>query len=249
MSECEFCCTQLKDVTVSKEGVVLLDKINAHFHCNEIMAVVGPNGAGKTTLFRTLLGELHYTGEIKHHTHEGDKRMHQPIIGYVPQHMNFDKSTPITTFDLFAACMQKRPIWTRLTTSLRSEVEKALEEVNLSYAIDRKLGLLSGGELQRVLLALALHPKPDLLLLDEPISGVDVNGQRLFYETVQELKKKYHMAIVLITHEIGQLESICDRAILLNKTILASGNPKEVKEEAIKQKQFIIGGNNNANLI
>lgn len=249
MSECEFCCTQLKDVTVSKEGVVLLDGINAHFHCNEIMAIVGPNGAGKTTLFRTLLGELHYTGEIIHHVHEGDKKSHQPIIGYVPQHMNFDKSTPITTFDLFAACMQKRPIWTRQSTSLRKEVEKALEEVKLSYAIDRKLGLLSGGELQRVLLALALHPKPDLLLLDEPISGVDVNGQRLFYETVQELKKKYHMAIVLITHEIGQLENICDRALLLNKKILASGTPKEVKEEAIKQKQFVMGGNNNGNLI
>ena len=134
-------------------------------------------------------------------------------------------------------------------TSCPDQLSKALEEVKLSYAIDRKLGLLSGGELQRVLLALALHPKPDLLLLDEPISGVDVNGQRLFYETVQELKKKYHMAIVLITHEIGQLENICDRALLLNKKILASGTPKEVKEEAIKQKQFVMGGNNNGKLI
>ena len=249
MSECKFCCTEMKDVSVTKEGNSLLQDINVHFHCNEITAIVGPNGAGKTTLFRTLLGEMPYTGEIKHHMHEYEKRIHNPIIGYVPQHLNFDKTTPITTFDLFSACMQKRPIWSRMTNSLRKEVEKALIEVKLDYAIDRKIGMLSGGELQRVLLALALQPKPDLLLLDEPISGVDVNGQKLFYETVQELKYKYHMAIVLITHEIGQLELISDKAILLNKKILAMGDPLTVRQEAVRQKQFQVGGELNGSTL
>lgn len=243
MSECKFCCTELEHVTVCKDGMTLLEDINLHLHCNEITAIVGPNGAGKTTLFRTLLGEIHYTGAIKHHMHEHDKKMRRPIIGYVPQHLNFDKTTPLTTLDLFTACMQKRPIWTKIRTSFRNEVLKALEEVKLGYAIDRKIGLLSGGELQRVLLALALEPKPDLLLLDEPISGVDVNGQKLFYETVHALKAKYHMAIVLITHEIDQLEHICDKAILLNKKVLAVGSPQDVREEATKQKQLNVGGN------
>lgn len=242
MSECKFCCTELQQVTVCKDGMTLLEDINLHLHCNEITAIVGPNGAGKTTLFRTLLGEIHYSGTIKHHMHEHDKKMHRPIIGYVPQHLNFDKTTPLTTLDLFTACMQKRPIWTKMRTSFREEVLKALEEVKLGYAIDRKIGLLSGGELQRVLLALALEPKPDLLLLDEPISGVDVNGQKLFYETVHALKAKYHMAIVLITHEIDQLEHICDKAILLNKKVLAVGSPENVRKEAAKQKQLNIGG-------
>lgn len=242
MSECKFCCTELNHVTVCKEGRTLLEDINLHLHCDEITAIVGPNGAGKTTLFRTLLGEMPYTGEIKHHKHRNDKKMHRPVIGYVPQHLNFDKTTPLTTLDLFTACMQKRPIWTKIRTSFREEVLKALDEVKLGYAIDRKIGLLSGGELQRVLLALALEPKPDLLLLDEPISGVDVNGQKLFYETVHALKTKYHIAIVLITHEIDQLEHICDNAILLNKKILAAGSPKIVRREAAKQKQLEIGG-------
>lgn len=242
MSDCKFCCAELSHVTVNKDGMTLLEDINLHLHCNEITAIVGPNGAGKTTLFRTLLGEMNYTGEIKHHKHRDSKKAHRPVIGYVPQHLNFDKTTPLTTLDLFTVCMQKRPIWTKIKTSFREEVLKALEEVKLGYAIDRKIGLLSGGELQRVLLALALEPKPDLLLLDEPISGVDINGQKLFYETVQALKTKYHMAIVLITHEIDQLEHISDNAILLNKKILASGSPKLVKKEVIKQKHVEIGG-------
>ncbi|MBP3910834.1 MULTISPECIES: metal ABC transporter ATP-binding protein [Zhenhengia] len=242
MNECKFCCTELRDVTVCKEGMTLLDHINLHLHCNEITAIVGPNGAGKTTLFRTLLGEMHYTGEIKQHIHKNEKKTHGPIIGYVPQHLNFDRTTPLTTLDLFTACMQKRPIWAKMNTSFREEVLKALKEVKLDYAIDRKIGLLSGGELQRVLLALALQPKPDLLLLDEPISGVDVNGQKLFYETVHDLKSKYHMAIVLITHEIEALEHICDQAVLLNKKVLAIGKPEEVREEAVNQKQLYVGG-------
>ena len=104
MNECKFCCTELRDVTVCKEGMTLLDHINLHLHCNEITAIVGPNGAGKTTLFRTLLGEMHYTGEIKQHIHKNEKKTHGPIIGYVPQHLNFDRTTPLTTLDLFTVC-------------------------------------------------------------------------------------------------------------------------------------------------
>ena len=146
--------------------------------------------------------------------------------------LHFDHTTPLTVIELFAVCLRKKPVWLPIAKSFREEVAKVLDEVNLDYVIDRKIGLLSGGELQRVLLALALMPTPTLLLLDEPISGVDLQGQQLFYETVYKLKDRHHMAIVLITHELEHLEQICDRAVLLNKTILVDGSPKEVKEQA-----------------
>ena len=210
MRNCEFCCSKLEDVTVKKKETVILDGVNMHIHCNEITAIIGPNGAGKTTLFKTILGEEDYEGKVNYVTHQGADHKFSPIIGYVPQHLNFDRTTPISVLDLFASCMQKMPVWLRVSKQFRKQVEEALGEVNLEYAIDRKIGALSGGELQRVLLALALMPLPDILLLDEAISGVDVNGKKIFYDTVSELRKKHHMAIVMITHDIPLLPDICD---------------------------------------
>ena len=231
MEGCTFCCTQMKDVTVKVGQTVLLDNISMHIHCNAITAIVGPNGAGKTTLFKTLLGEMPYTGSIDFAKHPDDTGP-RVVIGYVPQQLHFDHTTPLTVVELFAACLRKKPVWLPIGKTFREKVVQVLEEVNLGYVIDRKIGLLSGGELQRVLLALALMPTPTLLLLDEPISGVDLSGQQLFYETVYRLKSRYHMAIVLITHELEHLETICDRAVLLNQKILADGSPSEVKERA-----------------
>lgn len=231
MNTCKFCCTQLEQVNVILGHQTLLKDVDFHVHCNEITAIIGPNGAGKTTLFRTILGEIPYTGSIRLVRHEKSKNK-KTVIGYVPQHLQFERETPLTVIELFAACLDKRPVWLPIRQKFRKKVSCALEEVRLGYAIDRKIGYLSGGELQRVLLALALMPTPDLLLLDEPISGVDVEGQQLFYELVKDLKTKYHMGILLITHDIEHLESICDQAILLNRSVLAKGDPKKVKTKA-----------------
>lgn len=238
MSKCEFCCTRLKDITVKKNGVTILDHINMHLHCNEITAIIGPNGAGKTTLIKTILGENEYEGQVEYVTHQGTDKKFEPVIGYVPQHLNFDRDTPLSVLDLFASCMERRPIWLRVSQTFRKRVIEALKEVELDYAIDRKIGALSGGELQRVLLALALMPLPDILLLDEPISGVDVNGKKIFYETVNKLRQKHHMAIVIITHDIPLLPEICDKAVLISKTILCEGTPEEVLAHPYTRETF-----------
>lgn len=240
MKNCEFCCTKLEGIEVKKNQTVILDKVNMHIHCKEITAIIGPNGAGKTTLFKTILGEEDYHGKINYVTHQGDSKF-SPVIGYIPQHLNFDRTTPISVLDLFASCMQKTPVWLKVSKKFRKRVEEALAEVNLEYAIDRKIGALSGGELQRVLLALALMPLPDILLLDEPISGVDVNGKKIFYDTVNELRKKHHMAIIMITHDIPLLPTICDKAILLNKKVVCSGTPEEVLANEYTKEIFYLG--------
>lgn len=241
MKECLFCCTKLENVCVKKDETILLDHINLHLHCNNITAIVGPNGAGKTTLFRSILGEMPYTGVIHYATHQKQSKKFEPVIGYVPQYLNFDKATPISVLDLFAACMQKKPVWLPIKSGFKEKVRVALKEVELEYALNRKIGALSGGELQRVLLALALMPIPDLLLLDEPISGVDNNGKKLFYETVMNLKKRHHMAIVIITHDLQLLETFSDHVVLLNKKILCEGTPKEVLENEQTKQIFYLG--------
>lgn len=236
--KCQFCCTKLNNVSVKKGDEVLLNKITMHIHCNKITAIVGPNGAGKTTLFKSLLGEMPYEGSIEYVTHKGKAKKYSPIIGYVPQYLNFDRQTPISVMDLFASCTQKKPVWLGIKKEFRNQVIKKLQEVGMDYAIDKKIGTLSGGELQKVLVALALMPTPDILMLDEPISGVDMQGKRVFYEMIQDLKRKHHMAIVIITHDIPILNEICDHAILLNKRILAEGTPSELLKNEIMIQTF-----------
>jgi len=148
--------------------------------------------------------------------------------GYVPQHLSFDPEMPLTVRDFLAASMTRRPVWTGVSKSVTEEVTRALADVEAADLIDRPLGRCSGGELQRVLLALALNPAPDLLVLDEPVSGVDRNGLKLFLDTVTRLKNTRHMAILLVSHDLRLVREYADHVILLEKNVLAQGSAEEV---------------------
>ncbi|MCX8128769.1 MAG: metal ABC transporter ATP-binding protein [Clostridia bacterium] len=224
---CGLCCTKIEDFSVIRGGTRILDDINIHIHCGELTALIGPNGAGKSTLLKAVLGEIKHKGELKFLDEKGVHTGH-PVIGYVPQQLSFDRSSPVSVLDLFAACKSKIPVWLSRSKKLRSSVSDALERVQAEYAIDRKLGALSGGELQRVLLALALDPVPDILLLDEPVSGIDYCGMEMFYNTVSELRKSYDMTIILVSHDLPLVSKFADHVIFLNRTIICSGSPKEV---------------------
>ncbi len=143
-------------------------------HCGQIVALIGPNGAGKSTLIHAILGQQAYTGSITFHGPDG--REQKLRIGYVPQSPNFAKGDPISVLDLFCCCIGKRPAFLRPRAAMREKVLQCLSNVDAESLIDRRVGALSGGELQRVLLALALEPMPNMLILDEPLSGVDVGG-------------------------------------------------------------------------
>ena len=136
------------------------------------------------------------------------------------------------------ACLSKRPVWLCSDKSLRPRVEKSLARVHAEHLIDRRLGALSGGELQRVLLALALDPMPDLLLLDEPVSGVDQNGLELFYEILAELREKEDMAIILISHDLNMVARHADQVVLMNKSVVTSGTPDEVFRDSRTRRIF-----------
>lgn len=228
------CCLRIQNLSVQIGNEHILQDINMHIHCGEMIALIGPNGAGKSTLLKAILGQQDSSGVISFSS--PGQRNRKPKIGYVPQCPNFDPSDPITVADLFACCMSKRPAFCGLTRVMRNKVLECLERVSGETLIDKRVGTLSGGELQRVLLALALEPLPNLLILDEPLSGVDVEGTEALMDMIDEIRKTYDLSILITTHDFGILEKYADQVLLLKRRILLQGTPAEV----LNSKEFNI---------
>ena len=224
---CGLCCTRIKDFGVTKGNTEILKDVNLHIHCGDLTALIGPNGAGKSTLLKAILGETSHTGELIF-LDAKSKHTGRPVIGYVPQKLDFDYSSPVSVTDLFAAALNNTPVWFGHSKRLSQHAKESLERVQAEYLLNRRLGALSGGELQRVLLALALDPVPDLLLLDEPVSGIDQKGLKMFYKTVSDLRENYDLSIILVSHDLNLVAEYADRVLFLNKTVRCSGTPKEV---------------------
>ena len=203
-----------------------LSGVNLHLHCGQIVALIGPNGAGKSTLIHAILGQQAYTGSITFHGPDG--REQKLRIGYVPQSPNFAKGDPISVLDLFCCCIGKRPAFLRPRAAMREKVLQCLSNVDAESLIDRRVGALSGGELQRVLLALALEPMPNMLILDEPLSGVDVEGMALLMDMLDGIRKKFDLSILMTTHDFSLLEKYADRVVLLRERVLCEGTPEQV---------------------
>jgi zinc transport system ATP-binding protein len=232
-----FCCTKIENFSVTRGTVRILENVSIHIHCGELTAIIGPNGAGKTTLLKAILGEVPHTGELKYLDSSGS-RSGRPLIGYVPQRISFDTDAPASVLDLFIACMSKIPAWLHKPGNVRKKAVEDLSKVKAEHLVDRRLGALSGGEMQRVLLALALDPVPNLLLLDEPSSGIDRGGLELFYNTVSEVRQNYDLSIILVSHDFELVAKYADRVVLLNRTVISSGTPEQVFNDERTMKLF-----------
>jgi len=230
---CTHCCIKVEDLNVSFGRLSVLKNVNIHINCAELLAIIGPNGAGKTTLLKAILGEIPYRGRM---SIQIEGRAQTKIrIGYVPQKCSFDADAPVSVLDLVAASVSKRPVWLGVNRRMRKKAEVILEKVEASHLIDRKIGELSGGELQRVLLAIAMWPLPNLLLLDEPVSGIDPKGLELFYHIVTQLKKNHDVAILMVTHDLLGIAPHTDRLLLLNRSVIAEGVP----DDLLKDRELI----------
>ena len=234
---CEnVCCLKAEHLTVNFGGEPVFQDVSFHVHCGEIAALIGPNGAGKSSLFKALLGQIPYEGTIEFQRAGGAHT--KLLIGYVPQSPVFDPGDPISVYDLFAACISKRPVFLPAKRSLRARILACLERVHAADLIDRRIGALSGGELQRVLLALALEPIPHILILDEPTSGVDVDGMALLMGLLDEIRQTYDLSILLSTHDFTLLNQYADKVFLLQGDIVVSGPPAEVFASPAFQQVF-----------
>lgn len=204
----------LDNVSIEINNQKILYDISLTVNLNQIITVLGPNGAGKSTLIKVILGLIKpTTGSIK--------RTSDLTIGYVPQSINLNPTLPITV---------KR--FMRLNKQLSQiDIHKTLSLVKAEYLIDRSMHQLSGGELQRVLLAQALAKRPKLLILDEPTQGVDVNGQVLLYDLIIDAKNEFNCGVLMVSHDLHLVMAKTDEVICLNHHICCSGTPASVSND------------------
>ena len=222
----DSCCLRVQNLGVEIGGEAILENIDMHIHCGELVALIGPNGAGKSTFLKAILGQQDHKGVIAFSS--PGQRGKKPKIGYVPQSPTFDPGDPLTVTDLFLCCIGRRPAFLGASKAMKEKIRVCLDRVHSANLMDKRVGTLSGGELQRVLLALALEPLPNILILDEPLSGVDVEGMTVLMDMLDELRRVYDLSILMTTHDFSMLPRYADQVFLMDKTILCSGAPREV---------------------
>jgi zinc transport system ATP-binding protein len=206
-------------LAVRRHGEALLDEVTLGVRRGSIHVVVGPNGAGKTTLLAAVLNQIPFDGEIAMNW------MGSGAIGYVPQTFPVDPTLPVTVADFLALTRQRRPVCLGLTRRARAEIARLLALVGLSGLEDRPLAVLSGGELRRVLLAHALDPAPELLLLDEPTAGFDESAARLFENLLLNTKRSGHSTVLMVSHDFELVRRVADSVTVLNRRIVVEGAP------------------------
>ncbi|MFV2005393.1 MAG: ATP-binding cassette domain-containing protein [Gammaproteobacteria bacterium] len=200
-----------ENISFSVRGKTILDDVSLQLHNKEIITLIGPNGAGKTSLIRILLGLSHATsGRVE--------RKQNLRVGYVPQRIQVPDVMPLRVCDFL-----------NVTGSYdMTQCRNMLDEVNCDYLLYSPMQNISGGEMQRVLLARALLKKPQLLVLDEPASGMDIIGQQALYETIRSIREKHDCGVLMVSHDLHLVMAATDRVICLNTHICCTGHPDDV---------------------
>ncbi len=201
---------KVKNLNVKLEGEEIIKELSFQVNKGDVLTILGPNGAGKTVLLRTLLGFLPYRGEI--HWMEGIK------IGYVPQRLPFIKDIPLSVKEFF-----------KVKGIKEKKAKEILGLIGLKDDfLNKKMGDLSSGQFQRILVAWSLSSDPQVLLFDEPTTGIDMGGEETIYGLLAKLKKEKDLTILLVTHDLSVVYKFSDYVICLNKCPICQGIPKEV---------------------
>jgi zinc transport system ATP-binding protein len=230
----------LHDIHVRLGDNEVLRGVNAQLARGKITALIGQNGSGKTTLLRVLLNEIAYTGSVRFHCGHDHSHPRPDQVGYVPQKLRFDAQMPLTVLDLLALALQKKPLFLGVGRRLRQRVTAMLAQVGSPpELLERPFEKISGGEQQRVLLALALEPSPELLLLDEPAAGIDFKFQESFYELIARLNVERAVTVLLVSHDVSMVSKHAQRVICLRDgKIECEGPPAEIMTPEMLGRTF-----------
>jgi zinc transport system ATP-binding protein len=212
----------LEGVSVARDGRVVLDSISLAVEAGSIHAVVGPNGAGKSTLLAAVLGQIAFTGSIIRRFKVSNR------VGFVPQTFVADRTLPVTVVELLALTRQRMPVCFGVRATAKKRIAGALDLVGLAGFESRRLGELSGGEIRRVLVANAIEPVPELLILDEPASGMDEASRERLDVVVKNAAKEGNSAVLIVSHDLPRVRKIADQVTWLEGSVKKSGAAAEV---------------------
>ncbi|MGL4209220.1 MAG: metal ABC transporter ATP-binding protein [Candidatus Adiutrix sp.] len=210
---------EIKNLSVTFGHHQALSSVCAQVPKGGQTVIIGPNGGGKTTLVKSILGQVPTLGQIIF-------EKNAPIIGYVPQGLDFDRQMPLTVLEFLSLGLCDFPLWLGAKAKLHPQIIDLLTTVKAAHLINHRLGALSGGELQRVLLASALSLKPEILIMDEPATGVDVYGEQLICELLDSFKT--HFTILMVSHDLPTAKAHADWVICLNRRVIAQGPPEAI---------------------
>lgn len=216
---------KVKNLSVTFNDFEVLKDLNFEIEKGTMQAVVGPNGAGKTVLFKSLLGLVPYKGEIT--WAEGVK------IGYVPQKLAINKDLPLSVEEFLKFKTKKSSL---ILDSLKAVGFSNDEHQLQNHILPRKIGLLSGGDFQKVLIAWAMIGEPDVLLFDEPTGGVDVGGEETIYSLLDKLKREKNLTVIFISHDVHIVYRFTDKVLCLNKSMICFGEPhRALSQDVLNQ--------------
>ncbi len=217
---------KLTNLKVARDGLEILSGCNTTIRPASCLRLLDRTGLGKQhgQCYPRL---IEHTGNVTFEWLTPNKRQ-KPRLGFVPQRLDFDRGTPITVLDFLAKGIQRWPLWLGTLPATRESAKQVLRMVKAEHLFVRPLGKLSGGELQRVQLALALQHEPEVLVLDEPVSGVDIVGERNFCELLDQLQREHGFTTLMVTHDLSVVQAHAHWVIGVNKTIRTAGPPDEV---------------------
>jgi zinc transport system ATP-binding protein len=213
---------EISDLTLVREGRAIVERVSLRVLARTLHVVVGPNGGGKSSLIEAILGQAAFTGTVRCHF-RGSGR-----VGYVPQSFPVDPTLPVTVAELLALSRQRLPVCLGVRKTTRAAVDRLLDRVGLAGIGGRRLGALSGGELRRVLLAQAIDPPPELIVLDEPGSGLDAASTARLEEIVRALRADHGTTVLMVSHDLDQVRRLADAVTFIDRTVLRDGPPAEV---------------------
>ena len=222
---------EIKNLTVRYDSIKALDDVSFSINQNDFLGIIGPNGAGKSTLFSCMLGLLqNYEGEIKFFSQDIKKsKKYLKQIGYVPQKPIFEKNFPATVREVVRMGLP------RITHEKR--VDEVLQQVWIHELANRRIGELSAGQQQRVFIAKALASEPKILILDEPVTGIDASSTEIFYSILRDLNQNQNITIIWSSHDLDAVNKLANKVACLNKTLFFHGISEEffTNEELLKQ--------------